>query len=419
MGIYLVSGSINQVIPVLLLPIFTVYLIPADYGYINNFSAILLIASAFIGGGLSANIFKNYYTKDENYTKTLMGNLYFILLCLTGLFFTVAVFASSILEIGLIPKKIFILIPGISFFIISYDFLKTILRVKKKVLSFALVTLSEAVFNITLSLVLVIGFYLQWKGRIYGVAISFVAFGLISLGYFIKHNLIKFTLDKTIMADILKLSIPLIPSVVGIIIMRRNGIFFVDAFFGKSEAGIYGIGLNISMVILLVSVACLNAWIPYVYEKLAEKTEKERTLLRNGIFIFSIAIFGLGVLISLFSGLILQILTTEAYYGAGIYIPWLVFGFAFWAIQSMHVPFFVHHGKQKYIAFIALFGVGLNITLNYFLIKTLGAIGVAVSFLISNFITYLLVFFSVRTFNKLPVLPDLRKIGAMIQGLIK
>lgn len=419
MGLYMASMSINQAIPFLLLPILTMYLAPKDYGYIINFSAILLIFNSIIGGGLSVNIMKNYYIKDEYYMKKLIGNLYFILLCSTVIVFIAAIFLSYILDIKLIPEKIFIFIPCISFFFMSFEFHRTTLRIKKKALSYALVTLSEVILNISLSLIMVIGLYFQWRGRVYGMAISYIVFGLISLGYFIKNDYIKFSICKKVLISILKVALPLLPSVAGLMIMRRSGIFFIDSFNGKSEAGLYGVGLNVSMIILLVSMAFINAWIPYVYEKLPKEKKKDKILLRNSIFIFTIIIFSVCTVVTFCSGLILRIMTTDAYYGARIYIPWLVFGFAFWAIRAMHMPFFIHYGKQKYIAVIAIISASLNIVLNYYAAKEIGAIGVAVSFFISNFIAYLLVFFSVRTFCNLPIVPDYRSIYLIIKHLKK
>ena len=68
----MISTSINQAIPFLLLPVLTIYLIPRDFGFINNFSAILVIVNSIMSGGLSTNIVKNYFRKDEFFMNKLI-----------------------------------------------------------------------------------------------------------------------------------------------------------------------------------------------------------------------------------------------------------------------------------------------------------------------------------------------------------
>lgn len=416
----MISTSINQAIPFLLLPVLTIYLIPKDFGYINNFSAILIIFNAVLGGGLCANIEKNYFSKDKIFMNKLIGNLYFLLSGSTIVFFVVALSLTAIFNVTFIPKSIFISIPFISFFFMSFEFLKTIFKTRKQSLSFSLVTLSEVLLNVSISLVLVIGLTLHWRGRVYGMAFSYFIFGLLSLGYLIYKKYIKFSIKKDILKKILRLSLPLLSSGISVMIMRRSGILFIDAFQGKTEAGLYGIGLNLATLILFISMPFINTWIPHIYEKLSNNNGKNSiNSLRNVMFIFSLFILTVCVLISLFSGFILRIMTTEAFFKASIFIPWLAFGFAFWAITTMYMPFFIYYKKQKYIPVIATIGACLNLTLNYFTARELGAIGVAFTFFISNFITYLMVFFSVRRFTDLPWFPRYIEIYMMIKKLVK
>ncbi len=416
-GLYLTSTSINQAIPFLLLPILTLYLTPEDYGYINNFSAILLFSNSIIGGGLSANIMKHHYVEDNDYMKKLMGNLYFVLFLSTIIVIISAIILSSIFDIKLIPKNIFIFIPCISFFFMSFEFQRTALRMQKKALSLTVVTLMEVILNISLSLILVVGLYLHWRGRVYGMSISYIVFGLISLGYFLRKDYIDLTISKNMLKKILVVALPLLPSILGLMIIRKSGILFIDSFSGKYEAGLYGVGLNLSMILVFVTFAFVNAWTPRVYEKLSRGSEKDKITLRNSIFIFALIIFLLGFFLVFFSDLILRIMTTDAFSGASVYIPWLAFGFAFWAVREMYTPFFIHYGKQTYLAVIAIACAALNLILNYLAVNEIGAIGVAISFLISNFVAYLFIFFSVRTFCKLPISIDYKNITFLIRHL--
>lgn len=419
-GIYMFSTSVNQAIPFLLLPVLTIYLIPSDFGYVNNFSTILVIMNAILGGGLVHNIEKYYFRQDQFFMNKLMGNLFFILFCSTIIVFMGSLALALFFEIQFIPESMFVAIPFISFFFMSFELLKTWLKIRKQALFFSVATLSEVLLNVSLSLFLVIGLLLQWKGRVYGMIFSYLVFGVLSFGYLIHKKYIQFSINRDLLKKILTLSLPLLPSAISVMVIRRSGILFIDVFQGKTEAGLYGVGLNMATIILFISVPFIYSWNPHLYERLSKNNKMNSiSSIRNKMFVFTLFIFSVCILVSFFSGFILRLMTTETFLRAAIFIPWLVFGFAFWAIRLMYMPFFIHHNRQKYIAIIDSVGAGLNIVLNYFAAKNWGGIGVAIAFLVSNCMTYLLTFFSVRTFTDLPMLPDYKGIYIMIKNLVK
>ena len=141
--------------------------------------------------------------------------------------------------------------------------------------------------------------------------------------------------------------------------------------------------------------------------------------LRNNIFFCALFILSVCIMVSLLSGPILRVMTNEAFLSAERFIPWLMFGFAFWALTTMHMPFFIHNNKQKCIAVIAPIGAVINLILNFFTSKYVGAIGVAIAFFISNFMNFLMIFFSVRRFTPLPMIPDFKGIYHMVKNLKK
>lgn len=418
-GVYMFSSSLNQAIPFLLLPLLTIYLTPNDYGFINSFSAILVISNALVGGGLINNISKYFFIEDEAFMKKLMGNLYVFLFAAALLFFLAALIISIFVDIKIFPLKLFLAIPLLSFLFVSFEFLKESLKIRKQSVKFAVFTFSEMVMNISISLILIIGLLWNWKGRITGMVFSYFFFGILSLSYFIYKKRIRFSFNRKIMKKILDLSLPLLPSVISIIIIRRSGIIFVDAFSGKDVTGLYGIALNLSTIILFISMPFLNVWIPFIYKKLSDRDEQTFPELRNNLFLFTCFIFSVSLVFSLTAKFILTLMTTEAYSSAIIFIPWLAFGFAFWALYSMYMPFFIHFEKQKYLAWIAVSCALLNLVLNLILIDLLGAIGIAVAFFFSNLFIFLFVFIRVRTFTGLPVMPELKRLRSDIKKIFK
>jgi O-antigen/teichoic acid export membrane protein len=63
-GIYIGSTIINAAVPFLLLPIFTHYLTPTDYGIVSMFSVLGSFIMPFIGFSTVGVISREYFNRD-------------------------------------------------------------------------------------------------------------------------------------------------------------------------------------------------------------------------------------------------------------------------------------------------------------------------------------------------------------------
>jgi O-antigen/teichoic acid export membrane protein len=418
-GVYYVSTAINQAVPFLLLPVITVYLLPGDFGFINTFSALLVLATS-VFSGLSVSINKHFYSKNREYNRLLIGNLYLILVIGTILIFLLSLALMIFFNISFIPESYFLAIPLITFFCMSSEFLKNLFKTSKRPVAFAVLTFSEVMVNVSISLILVIGLSWHWQGRVVGIMLSTVIFGLVSLLFLIFKEKIMFTFSTEMIREILKVALPFIPLGLSVMIMRRSGVLFIDSSLGKVEAGLYGVAMNLATVILFLSVPLINVWTPYLYEKLARSRNVTVLIpLYHKLLLLSLGTFFLSLLFSLFSGQVLDLMTTAAFAQAGRFIPWLAFGFCMWVMTALLTPFLVHFNRQKLIALIASGGAAVNLALNYYLIGRFGSIGAAVSFFIANLLSALIMFATVRHIGKLPFIPSSRLLLKEAQGVIK
>lgn len=418
-GIYYISTAINQAVPFLLLPVITIYLLPGDFGFINTFSSLLVIATS-VFNGLSVTINKSFYSKSADYNRQLIGNLYLVLGMGTILIMALFLALVNLLDIRFIPKRYFLAIPIISFFFMSMEFLKNFFKTAKKTLAFTMLTFSEVLMNISISLVLVIGFSWHWQGRVAGIMLSTVIFGLIALLFLILREKIVFSFKTTMIREILKLTLPFIPLGLGVMVMRRSGVLFIDASLGKVEAGLYGVAMNLATVILFLSVPLINVWTPHIYEKLSRHSSvNDLKPLYYKVLLLSYATLFLSLIFSLFSDQVLALMTTAAFSRAGRFIPWLAFGFCLWVMTALLTPFLVHFNRQKQIALIASGSAIVNVCLNYYLIRRFGAIGAAVSFFAANLLAALIMFATVRHIGNFPIFPNYRLLLNEARGFLK
>jgi len=186
-GMYYISTAINQAVPFLLLPVFTLYLLPNDFGFINTFSALLVLATSLFSG-LSITITKHFFTQSQDFKRRLIGNLYLTLAMGTILTLLLSMALLFFFKIRFIPTTYFLAIPLVTFFNMSLEFLKTLYRASKKTVAYAALTFSEVMANVAISLILIIGFSWHWQGRVVGVMISLMLFGMLAMLILIKKR---------------------------------------------------------------------------------------------------------------------------------------------------------------------------------------------------------------------------------------
>jgi O-antigen/teichoic acid export membrane protein len=418
-GMYYVSTAINQAVPFLLLPVFTAYLLPSDFGFINTFSALLVLATS-VFSGLSISINKHFFTQSRDFNRQLIGNLFLALAMGTALIFLLSMALLNLFNIQFIPAPYFLAIPLVTFFNMGLEFLKTFFRTSKRTVPYTVLTFSEVLVNVSISLVLVIGFSWHWRGRVVGIMLSTVIFGTVAMLFLIKKEKILLSFKIEVFREILKVALPLVPLGLSVMIMRRSGVLFIDYFFGKDEAGLYGVALNLATLIMFLAVPVINVWTPYIYEKLSQSfgVDAINPLYRK-LLLLSIGTCFMSLLYSLFSSQVLALMTTKAFARAGRFIPWLAFGFSMWVITALLMPFLVHFNKQKRIALISSGSAVVNLGLNYYLIDRCGAIGAAVSFFVSNLLSVLIMFETIRRIGKLPLFPGFRLLLNETKGAFK
>ena len=100
-----------------------------------------------------------------------------------------------------------------------------------------------------MSVVFVVLLCWRWQGRILGVIITSVIFGLLSIFVIYKREYIKFSFNKKYIKDVLFFGIPLIPHALGGWIITGVDIIFINSMVGVAATGIYTVGYQVGMII--------------------------------------------------------------------------------------------------------------------------------------------------------------------------
>lgn len=315
-----------------------------------------------------------------------------------------AVFSSSIALLGggtlifLVLSPIFFFIPyfdGYAWLIPLYVILANLqsvfsqyVRAIDRTKLFAV----QGILNTFLTVLFNLLFLLVWDMGVTGYVLSVILGNLItSLILFFAARLWRVfriaKIDRALMRELLRFSLPMIPTTVCWLITDLSDRYLVTYFCGDAINGIYSAAYKIPTVVTLISSIFMQAW---QFSAVAESSDEEGNRRFYGeVFggFVSVVMIGAGGLV-LLSPILCDLLLHASYAQAAYYMPTLLCAAAVEAIVSFLATVYMVKKRSMNSFVTAMSGALLNIVLNLLMIPHFGALGAAVATLAS----YVLVF---------------------------
>lgn len=208
-------------------------------------------------------------------------------------------------------------------------------------------------------------------------------------------------IQKTVAIGMLRYSVPLIPNTISWWVSSSSDRYFIIAMCGVSANGIYSVASKLSTIISLGTSIFNTAWQITAVEDYGSQKSKQRYAIMCFNY-YSIMLI-LGSCIIQFCRIIAKVLFQQEFYNAWIYVPVLVVAACFHAFSTFIGSVFMTTKKTKYMSYTTLVGAGINIIMNYILIKAYGLMGAAIATLISYIIVYVLRFYFAQKIYSFPV----------------
>ncbi len=389
--IYTLVQIINSGIPFLLLPVLTRYLTPADYGMIATYNTIVGALSIVTGIGIgSVGVF--FFHLEQKELKKYIGNVFNILLATT---FLVSIFVI-LFEPYLVEK---LKLPAIWLYmaiaVASVQMMTSVnlslWRAQQKAKPFSIYQILQTVFNVALSLLLIVALHYEWEGRVIGITVTAVVFGLFSLIFVYQKGYAVFNYSKEYMKDALKFGIPLMPHTIALWMRSGVDILLITSLVGVSQTGLYNVGFQFGMVVGIFASAFNSAFAPYLYENLKNITPAIQRNLVKFTYMYFIGIIIFAMALSTFFIWLIPHFLGEKFQGASQYIYLISLAYALQGMYMMVVNYIYYTKKTHLISMVTISTSILHVVLSYMLIQHYGAIGAAYASVISFFLTFVLV----------------------------
>ena len=389
-AIYGLGGIVSRILAVLLLPLYTRYLRPSDYGAIETLLALSAVLVTVFRLGISSAFFRFYFdaTDEEGRILVVRTSFWFTMASATLALTLGVIFATQISHVlfGTDHHADLVRAAFVGLWAqMNYEQLTSLFRVEERSVSYVIATLANLLVTVAATLVLVVGLDQGALGVIVGNFTGTLAVWAVLLAY--RRFQLGLQFDYGLFRRMNKFGLPLVPSALALWAVNFIDRLFLVKLSSVHEVGLYSIGVRVASAIVLLLTAFRTAWPAFAYS-IEDDDEARLTygyVLTYLVFIASWLALALGLL----SPWIVHVLTTPAFYPASRVVAPLAFAgvaFAGYIVMAIGV------GRARRTQFnwiVTGIGAVVNIALCIILIPPYGMMGAAIATVAAYLVMFL------------------------------
>lgn len=398
--LYTFSTLLIKAINFFLLPIYTMFLTPEDYGIKNIVSSFSEVAIYIITFSLFSAVIRFYtdFRDDKDKLKQFLGTIIIFVFFSSIIFVTLGFVFKDILMLWFFQEINFYPIVVVALatlcFVSLHSLHQSILQGMQEGKKLTIINIMVFILQVSLTLLFIIVFKLGVIGVLLSVLIINICYSVYMIYDSRKEKLISFRLNIKLLKDALKYSIPILPHNLSTHIASFVSKVLINISGNLASVGLYGIASQFSLIIDTVQSSVNKAFMPWFFEmmKKSDKQSKQEVMDFSKILLVIYSL--LYMVIGLFSQEIIIVMTKESYIMAWTVIPILVLGFSIKSIYYFYINILFYYKQASRKIFIAtLTGSFTDIILSLILVPLYGMYGAAIAFVMAKIVTVCIVVF--------------------------
>ena len=388
--IYGLGSVLPKAVAFLLIPVYTRFLSPQDYGLLSLVTTISSMAAVAFALGQNGSLtlyFRASETEGEG--EEGLGRMLFSVAAFTLVF---GAFMMAFLTLvgpaataHLVKTKDLTYYPYLSLALwIAYlgvplTLLQSVNRARGQAGTFTFFQLASFAINTVATLIFVIALRQGAAGSLRGTLIATVALAPVAL--FLLAKEMRFRFSGRWLRKCLVFGLPLIPHFFAGWLLAFADRYLLQQYSTLTAVGLYSLAYNLSMALSLVTSSINTAWGPIYYD-LAATEEGRRTIPRlTTVYVAGVTVFGIGF-VSLSRELLL-IMSNARYHAAAGVVPIVAAGYYAFALYSVVSTSIFYKKKTMWIPVLSLGAAAINIGLNIWLMPRYGMYAAAWTTLIA------------------------------------
>lgn len=406
-GVYSLANIFTRFLQVLLLPLYTRLLTPADYGILSTITTVSVILAIFVTFQLDSSVFRWYVeTEDEQERKKTFASSIWFQLVVSALV-TLALYLyqhsfgvliendGQIVDIG-----VYLVIAAATVFFMTFEnVLLVYLRIQRRKWETMIVVVISALMVILTTVYLVAVLKLGVYGVLMAGLVASIVKAILSLGI-LREWFSPLNFSYSRLKEMLAYSLPFVPAGLALWVVGLIDRLFLLHYSGATETGLYHIGNNIASGVTIVVAGFLQAWSPFAFSISDSLTAKETYAAALEIFLVLTCLAS--VFISFYSPEFLQVFTTIPYYSAYNTVGILCLSSVLLGVYQISGIGLALAKKTLPIFYATAASALVNISLNFTLIPVYGRMGASWATLLSVLVIPTILFFVSQKYYFIP-----------------
>ena len=378
-AVYSLGTFMQRIVALLLLPVYTRFLTPYDYGIKELVGLSADVIGILLASAISGAFYRFYFQYDASNDRNEVFSTAILtiggigLLALIPLSLSAKTMAAAVLDDPELYH--FFLIAFISLWFqslnnISYNYLKA----NKQSIKFISLSFAKMIIAITLNIYFVCFLQIGIIGILISNLITVVIMSLcLSFPLFFR---VGAHFSKTKVMEMLRYGLPLIPAQFGAFVVHLSDRFFIKEYCSIADAGLYSLGYRFGTL--------PGQFISDPFNQIFQPRRLEVYKQENSEYIFG-RIFTYFLFLMLFAGLMIAVLTQEVlmvmadkqFWSAYRVVPLIVLATTIFSFHYHLDIGIIIAKKTKYFAYINFSNGVVVLVLNFLLIPKYGVFGAA------------------------------------------
>lgn len=416
--VYALGSIINRAAGILLIPLYTHILDPAEFGVYALVVATGELGAIVLSGAISTAMVRCYLEKeDTGYRAVIASTTFSGFVIIAGSITVVAPWISDWASLWLFDtiqwSTVFLLAIISSIFSLLLDLEMNYYRARKMPWVFFNLSVGKALLMIALNLYFVAYLQMGVHGVVYGTCL---AFGLISIPLLARLFMqLGIHMPWWAVRSLLHLGSPLIPGKAADLTTQFIDRYLLNLFIGSAAVGVYTLAQKLASLLQSFVVAPFaQIWIVRRLETLDAETDQQPFAQ---IFSFFLAVLtAAGLAVSLYSPEMIAVISDEDYSSAAAIVPLMVLTFILMPVDMNFQLGILHAYKSRFMMWSSIGAALVNAVSMYLLIPPYGVLGAAVAMNISNLARITFTYFLGVKFCNSKVLFDARAALILVLG---
>jgi O-antigen/teichoic acid export membrane protein len=396
--VYTAGIAVGKLASFIMLPVYTHYLTPSDYGVLELLGMTIDVIGMITGAGIVAGVFKFFHDADTPGEKKLV-------ISTAAIGVAVAATLTTCIGVFLAPQLTHVVFGSeanlqymrlyfVLYFLQNFEQVPlALLRAENRAFLFVTINTIKLVTVLSLNILFVVYMRLGIYGVLASSIITTALMVLIGTWYLVRRVGIGFSRDM--FAQMLRFGAPMIPWWVGNFILVFSDRYFLNYYRATSTVGIYSLAYKFAFLLHTLAFAPFSTiWDAQRFE-VAKRSDGPEIFARVFLYVnLVLAIAGLGL--SLFVRDFLTVMSAPAFHPAFRLVPILIaaqIAFTWGAYWSLGIYL---SGKTHVLARGAGILIIVTLALNYLLIPRFGIFGAALATLAAYVIRFLWIYYSAQ-----------------------